>query len=686
MPEDDHRNSRWSARPRVALAIRVLVFVVPFAASIAAVQVLGRLVPRPAGSGWFGVGWSVLWWVGLAAAGAGTLVLVDKAARRVLPLSALLQLSLVFPDEAPSRYSVAMRAGTTRQLERTLANLDEHGLGDTPAEAAAELLALVSALSAHDRLTRGHCERVRAYCDLIADELQLSPDDRSRLHWSGLLHDIGKLRVPAEILNKRGRPTDEEWEALKRHPEEGARLVAPLAAWLGDWSLAVVQHHERWDGAGYPHQLAGNEISLAGRIVSVADAFDVMTSVRSYQKPRSAVDARAELVRCSGTQFDPDIVRAFLNISIGRLRLAMGPLSALSNVVAGPHTALIPAIGPAATGLASVAVVTLGAFTAGLTGHVAPQASAEGAPTHATVAARHRAEAAPSSRPTHTSTAPDASPGSTTADDGSPPSTPTPTSSSDDTDGSAPSDGTGAGGRSTTTTSPARRDTTTTTRPSTTGSPTRPAPPGGGTGAIPTTTAPPTTAPTPAPAPTTVVTQTLYLTNPGTGNTTTNAQSSFSLTFPSAGALANYDTDRDSSVGRTLERGSGIGETDARRNQRWSTGVGVRVLAGPASLQIWAAVEDFRTDKLGTLMAALQACTPSFSSCRTLATANATVNQTTAPGGFLAVNANFGSVLASTTSTEVLSVKLVVATSSEDDLWFAYDTAAYPSALTITGV
>ncbi len=130
--------------------------------------------------------------------------------------------------------------------------------------------------------------------------------------------------MPATILNKPGIPSDEEWAALHRHPEEGARLVGPLLPWLGEWGAAVEQHHERFDGTGYPHQLRGHEISLAARIVAVADAYEVMTAPRPYKRSMSVSAARAELVRVAGAQLDPAIVRAFLNVSVGRLWRTLG--------------------------------------------------------------------------------------------------------------------------------------------------------------------------------------------------------------------------------------------------------------------------------------------------------------------------------------------------------------------------
>ncbi len=116
-----------------------------------------------------------------------------------------------------------------------------------------------------------------------------------------MLHDLGKLNVPSEILNKPGSPDETEWAILQTHPTAAAELLEPLRPWLGDWINAAAEHHERWDGAGYPLGLAGTEISLAGRITAVADAFDVITSRRSYKESMSAETARQELIRCAGS-------------------------------------------------------------------------------------------------------------------------------------------------------------------------------------------------------------------------------------------------------------------------------------------------------------------------------------------------------------------------------------------------
>jgi putative nucleotidyltransferase with HDIG domain len=358
MSASGESGTRWVGRPWVAGLVRAFVLVAPIVASVIFVHVASQLVAPPSGSTVL----YVAWWVGLSALATVVLIGIDRVTRRLLPLAALLKLALVFPDEAPSRFRAALSAGTTADLEHRLAEARQ-GLDDeTPVEAAERLLGFAAALSAHDHVTRGHSERVRAYSQLIAKELRLDHDEVDRLNWAALLHDIGKLEVAAEILNKPGRPTDEEWAAIRSHPERGAQLAAPLHAWLGEWSGAIADHHERWDGKGYPKGIEREDISLAGRIVAVADVFDVITSARSYKEPQDPAAARDEIARCAGVQFDPRVVRAFLGISLGRLRLAMGPLSWLAQA---PILGRIP-LTPGVATLASSAVAVAGSFASGL--------------------------------------------------------------------------------------------------------------------------------------------------------------------------------------------------------------------------------------------------------------------------------------------------------------------------------
>jgi HD-GYP domain-containing protein (c-di-GMP phosphodiesterase class II) len=166
------------------------------------------------------------------------LVLIDKLVRRMLPLAALLQLTLVFPDETPSRFRMALKAGSGRRLARVVAQARADCIADDRTTAAEQLVSLATVVGDHDRRTRGHSERVRLYAELLADELHLDARDRARLQWAALLHDVGKIHVPAKILNKKGKPSPAESAILQRHPLEGERLAAPVSDWLGEWAHA----------------------------------------------------------------------------------------------------------------------------------------------------------------------------------------------------------------------------------------------------------------------------------------------------------------------------------------------------------------------------------------------------------------------------------------------------------------
>ena len=314
----DRGDDRWRQRTGVSRALRLAIFLGPIAGSLLIAMALSKVLPRASGP------LTAVLWVAIVAGGSLlTLVVFERAARRLLPLAALLNISLLFPDRAPARFAVARKTGTPRQLQEQLAGARAAGHHDD-AQGMQSVIELVLALSVHDKGTRGHSERVRVFADLIAAELKIDEAAQARLRWAALLHDVGKLEVPKELLNKPGRPDEEEWKVLHRHPEEGARLVAPLLPWLGEWGRAVVEHHERYDGTGYPHRLKAYEISLAARIVAVADTYEVMTAPRPYKRSMSVEAARQELTKVAGTQLDPALVRAFLNISVGRLWRTIG--------------------------------------------------------------------------------------------------------------------------------------------------------------------------------------------------------------------------------------------------------------------------------------------------------------------------------------------------------------------------
>ena len=306
----------WRARPFLSRLLRLCIFVVPIVVSVCVAYVAARLLPHPST-----VVGAVLWWVVFVAALSLPAALCIRIGRRLLPIAALLKITLVFPDKAPSRFEVAKRAGRTRDLRRRLA---EQGEDVDATEAATLVLALITSLGEHDRLTRGHSERVRAFTDMLAEQIELPRMDREKLRWAALLHDIGKLEVDTEILNKPGRPSEDEWSVLQRHPLGGIGLLGPLKEWLDPWSAAVSDHHERWDGTGYPRGLASTEISLGGRILAITDSYEVMTAARPYKTPMTAEAARRELTKCAGSHFDPRLVREFLEVSVGRLWIGIG--------------------------------------------------------------------------------------------------------------------------------------------------------------------------------------------------------------------------------------------------------------------------------------------------------------------------------------------------------------------------
>ena len=308
------RGDRWPARPVAAFAVRGVVVALPVLAAVGAAFATSRLLDA-----------APTWWrvTAVLAVSLLVLLLVDRAARRLLPVSALLGLGLLFPDTAPRRLELALRAGSTRELTRV-----REGEGPAAA-AAAQVLQLLASLARHDPGSRRHSERVRAYVDLLAETLRLAPGDRDRLRWAALVHDLGKTAVDPRILRKPGRLDADEWRIVRDHPAAGERVAAGLRDFLGPWFAGIGQHHERWDGTGYPGGLSGHGIAYAARIMAVADALEVMTAARPYKLPLDPATARAELVRCGGSQFDPDVVRALLAVPLGSLRRVVGPLAML---------------------------------------------------------------------------------------------------------------------------------------------------------------------------------------------------------------------------------------------------------------------------------------------------------------------------------------------------------------------
>jgi putative nucleotidyltransferase with HDIG domain len=184
------------------------------------------------------------------------------------------------------------------------------------------LTSMIETLALRDRMTARHSAAVARYARAMAIALGRPAAEQELAHTAGLLHDIGKFAFPDSILLAAQPLSEEQWEVVRRHPADGARIVRRVDGY-GPVADIVLSHHERWDGAGYPHGLAGEEIPLAARLISVADAYDVLTARDSYRRPVSATAAVAELRGCAGTQFDPQVVETFASV-LASERLSFG--------------------------------------------------------------------------------------------------------------------------------------------------------------------------------------------------------------------------------------------------------------------------------------------------------------------------------------------------------------------------
>ncbi|HJS97210.1 MAG TPA: HD domain-containing phosphohydrolase, partial [Solirubrobacteraceae bacterium] len=217
------------------------------------------------------------------------------------------------PDD--SELEVLMAVADQAGLAVEQAQRDAAGTGGASEQSQelrlAAVMLLAETLDLRDAGTAKHSRTVGAYARHTAIALGLTPDRVERIHAAGVLHDLGKLGIADAILHKPGKLDDAEWKEIQRHPEVGARILEH--AGLADIAGWVRAHHERVDGRGYPKALAGEKIPLEARILAVADAYEAMVADRPYRAGIAPAEARAELSRCAGTQFDPAVVDAFLN-------------------------------------------------------------------------------------------------------------------------------------------------------------------------------------------------------------------------------------------------------------------------------------------------------------------------------------------------------------------------------------
>ena len=229
----------------------------------------------------------------------------------VYPDNASNEIDLIkYADEALYRAKFLSR-NTVQPYYSILDDLQKD-VSENDLEIIASIRTLIAVINAKDRYTYSHIERVVSYCEMMADRLGLDTETKKTFIYAAYMHDLGKINIPEEILIKTGKLTDSEWEILKNHSKNGAEIINSVSV-LADVVPIIMQHHERYDGTGYPMNLKGEEITYLARVLTVADSFDAMTSHRPYQTMKTHAEAFDELAKCSGSQFDPDIVRIFID-------------------------------------------------------------------------------------------------------------------------------------------------------------------------------------------------------------------------------------------------------------------------------------------------------------------------------------------------------------------------------------
>lgn len=270
------------------------------------------------------IGWNLLV-IGLSAgtlASATAWLVVRRVTQPLRQLAATMsrmaqtgELQADFPS-ASGEGEVKMIEETFRALVRSLEE-SQHARERSYVEAVG---AVVTAADARDHETSGHSFRVALYAVALAKALGIRGEALKAIEWGALLHDVGKMVVPDEVLRKAGPLTEDEWYIMKQHPTWGAEMLAEVSFLQPAAFDIIYSHHERWDGSGYPRGLAGEAIPLAARIFAVVDTYDAITSDRPYRRSRSHLVALAELQRVAGQQLDPRVVDTFLELPEVELR------------------------------------------------------------------------------------------------------------------------------------------------------------------------------------------------------------------------------------------------------------------------------------------------------------------------------------------------------------------------------
>lgn len=209
----------------------------------------------------------------------------------------------------------ATKTSSEENIMKVLKNAEDHmykkKLIESPGMRGKAINVIIKTLNEKNRREEQHSQRVSEICRSMGEAIGLNQEEVSELYTVGLLHDIGKIAVDENILNKNEELTGSEWSELKRHPEVGYRILNTVDE-MSEIAKAVLHHHERWDGSGYPKGLCGVKIPLQSRIISIADSYDAMTSVRTYGSALSAESAAAQLLSNAGTQFDPELAKIFV--------------------------------------------------------------------------------------------------------------------------------------------------------------------------------------------------------------------------------------------------------------------------------------------------------------------------------------------------------------------------------------